>query len=155
VNLLEKFGWSFDINPNYTQMDIIREWVPRISSGVPMILDHCGKPGIMQGAIAQYRADVRDLARYPNMVIKLSDLPPYAGPDWTEADLRPYIEATLDAFGPDRTIYAGDYPILLQSTTMQGWVDILDRAFADLGLTEADTRKIYRDNAMRFYRLDL
>ncbi|MEQ1770838.1 MAG: amidohydrolase family protein [Devosia sp.] len=155
VNLLEKFGWSFDINPNYTQMDIIREWVPKVSSGVPMILDHCGKPGIKQGAIEQYRADVKDLARYPNMVIKLSDLPPYAGPEWTEADLRPYIEATLDTFGPERTIYAGDYPILLQSTTMQGWVDILDRAFADLGLTEAETRKIYRDNAIRFYRLDL
>src|SRR5215471_2252706 len=75
VNLLEKFGWSFDINPNHTQMDFIREWVPRISSGVPMILDHCGKPGIKQGAIAQYREDVKDLARYPNMWIKLSDLP--------------------------------------------------------------------------------
>src|SRR5215472_9420258 len=83
VNLLEKFGWSFDINPNHTQMDFIREWVPRISSGVPMILDHCGKPGIKQGAIAQYREDVKDLARYPNMWIKLSDLPPYAGPNWT------------------------------------------------------------------------
>ena len=111
VNLLENFGWSFDINPNYTQMDIIREFVPRISRGVPMILDHCGKPGIKQGAIEQYRDDVRDLARYPNMWVKLSDLPPYAGPDWTEADLRPYIEATLEAFGPGRTIYAGDYPI--------------------------------------------
>jgi L-fuconolactonase len=155
VNLLEKFGWSFDINPNYTQMDIIREWVPRISSGVPMILDHCGKPGIRQGAIEQFRDDVRDLARYPNMWIKLSDLPPYAGPNWTRADLRPYIEATLDAFGPDRTIYAGDYPILLQSTTLPDWVDILDEAFVDLGLSEADTRKIYRDNAIRFYKLKL
>jgi len=53
VNLLEKFGWSFDINPNYTQMDIIREFVPQISRGVPMILDHCGKPGIKPGAIEQ------------------------------------------------------------------------------------------------------
>src|SRR5262249_42649492 len=118
VNLLERFGWSFDINPNHTQMDFIREWVPRISSGVPMILDHCGKPGIKQGAIAQYREDVKNLARYPNMWIKLSDLPPYAGPNWTEADLRPYIEATLETFGPERTIYAGDYPILLQATNM-------------------------------------
>ena len=155
VNLLEKFDWSFDINPNYTQMDIIREFVPRVSRGVPMILDHCGKPGIMQGAIAQYRADVKDLARYPNMYVKLSDLPPYAGPNWTREDLRPYIEATIDAFGVDRTIYAGDYPILLQSTTMTEWVDILDEAFADMGLTAAETRKIYRDNAIRFYRLDL
>lgn len=155
VNLLESFGWSFDINPNYTQMDIIREFVPRISRGVPMILDHCGKPGIKQGAIEQYRRDVADLARHPNMWVKLSDLPPYAGPDWTEADLRPYIEATLDAFGPGRTIYAGDYPILLQSTTMTQWVEILDRAFADLGLTESETRAIYRDNAVTFYRLGL
>lgn len=155
VNLLEKFGWTFDINPNYTQMDIIREFVPRISSDVPMILDHCGKPGIKQGAIEQYRSDVRDLARYPNMWVKLSDLPPYAGPGWTEAGLRPYIEATLDAFGPERTIYAGDYPILLQATNLTEWVAILDRAFADLGLTEAETRAIYRDNANRFYRLGL
>jgi len=155
VNLLETFGWTFDINPNYTQMDIIREWVPKISSGVPMILDHCGKPGIKQGAIAQFREDMADLARYPNMWIKLSDLPPYAGPNWTRADLRPYIEATLDAFGPERTIYAGDYPILLQSTNLTEWVDVLDEAFADLGLTEAETRRIYRDNAIDFYRLDL
>jgi L-fuconolactonase len=155
VNLLEKFGWSFDINPNHTQMDIIREFVPRVSAGVPMILDHCGKPGIAQGAIAQYRDDVKDLARYPNLWIKLSDLPPYAGPNWTPADLRPYIEATLDAFGPERTIYAGDYPILLQSTTLTQWVELLDDAFADLGLSEAETRKIYRDNANAFYRLGL
>jgi L-fuconolactonase len=155
VNLLETFGWSFDINPNYTQMDIIREFVPRISRGVPMILDHCGKPGIKQGAIEQYREDIRDLARYPNMWIKLSDLPACAAPNWTAADLRPFIEATLDAFGPDRIIYAGDYPILLQATTMTQWVEVLDAAFADLGLSATETRKIYRDNANRFYRLGL
>jgi len=153
--LLEKFGWSFDINPNYTQMDIIREWVPKISSAVPLILDHCGKPGIRQGALAQFRDDLRDLARYPNMWVKLSDLPPYAGPNWTREQLFPYIAAAIDIFGPERTIYAGDYPILLQSTTLPEWVDVLDEAFAKLGLSEAETRMIYRDNAIRFYRLDL
>ena len=155
VNLLERFGWSFDINPNYTQMDIIREFVPQVSSGVPLILDHCGKPGIAQGAIAQFRDDMADLARYSNMYVKLSDLPPYAGPGWQEADIRPYIEATLEAFGPERTIYAGDYPILLQATTLPDWAALLDRAFADLGLSESDIRAIYRDNANRFYRLGL
>ena len=75
--------------------------------------------------------------------------------NWTEADLRPYIAATLDTFGPDRTLYGGDYPILLQATTMSEWVEVLDRAFADLGLSETETRKIYRDNANRFYGLGL
>jgi L-fuconolactonase len=136
-------------------MDIVREFVPRVTS-VPLILDHCGKPGIAEGAIDQYRDDVRDLARHPNLWIKLSDLPVEADhPNWTEADLRPYIGATLEAFGPDRTIFAGDYPICLQATTMTEWVSVLDRAFADLGLSEAETRAIYRDNANRFYRLGL
>ena len=155
VNLLEKFGWSFDINPNYTQMGFIREWVPKISSGVPMILDHCGKPGIRQGALAQFREDLRDLARYPNVWVKLSDLPPYAGPNWTRDQLFPYIAATIDIFGPERTIYAGDYPILLQSTNLTEWVEVLDEAFGKLGLSAAETRMIYRDNAVKFYRLDL
>jgi L-fuconolactonase len=153
VNLLDKFGWHFEINVNHTQMDIVHEFVPRV--GTTMILDHCGKPGIKEGAIDQFRSDVKSLARHKNLWIKLSDLPIEASDNWTEADLRPYIAATLDAFGPERTIFAGDYPICLAATTMTQWVDLLDRAFADLGLSEAETRAIYRDNANRFYRLGL
>ena len=153
VNTLEKFGYHFEINVNHTQMDIVRAFVKRIPN-VPMILDHCGKPGIIEGAIGQYRADVVELARHPNLWIKLSDLPVEADhANWTEDDLRPYIDATLESFGPDRTIYAGDYPVCLQATTLPRWVEVLDRALA--GLCETDLRKIYRDNANDFYRLGL
>ena len=155
VNLLGKFGWHFEINVNYTQMDIVREFVLLVPE-VPLILDHCGKPGIKAGAIEQFRDDVEFLAQRKNLWIKLSDLPAAADVDhWTEADLRPFIAVTLDAFGPGRILYGGDYPILLQATTMTEWVDVLDRAFADLGLSAAETRAIYRDNANAFYRLGL
>ena len=40
-------------------------------------------------------------------------------------------------------------------TNLTQWVQVLDNAFADLGLSETETRKIYRDNAIAFYRLDL
>lgn len=153
VNTLEKFGLHFEINVNHTQMDIVREFVKRIPN-VPMILDHCGKPGIAEGALAQFRDDLAELARHPNLSIKLSDLPVEADHrNWTEADLRPYIDATLESFGVERTIYGGDYPICLQATTMEGWVSVLDRALE--GLSETELRKIYRDNANRFYRLGL
>jgi L-fuconolactonase len=99
---------------------------------------------------------VRELARRPNLWIKLSDLPVEADfESWTDEDIRPYIEATLDAFGPSRTIFAGDWPICLQATTMTGWVDLLDRAFADIGLSDTEKRAIYRNNANSFYRLGL
>ncbi len=155
VNLLERFGLHFEINVNHTQMDIVREFVKRIPR-VPMILDHCGKPGIAEGAILQYREDVAELSRHPNLWIKLSDLPVEADHTrWTEADLAPYIAATIENFGVDRIIYAGDYPVCLQATTLPRWVEVLDHAFSSLGLSEDDTRKIYRDNADRFYRLGL
>lgn len=153
VNLLEKFGFHFEINVNHTQMDIVREFVQHIPN-VPMILDHCGKPGIKEGAIEQYRRDVSELAQHPNLHIKLSDLPVEADHDnWHENEIRPYIEATIDAFGFARTIYASDYPILLQATTMEQWVALLDRAFA--GVPVADLKRFYRDNANAFYRLGL
>ena len=155
VNLLAKFGWHFEINVHHHQMDIVREFVMRVPE-VPLILDHCGKPGIKEGAIDQFRGDVAFLAKRPNVWIKLSDLVVEADlTRWTDADLRPYIAATLEAFGPDRTIYAGDYPILLQAATMTEWVGVLDRAFADLGLSDHECRAIYRNNANRFYRLGL
>ena len=153
VNLLEKFNWHFEINVNYTQMDIIREFVKHIPN-VHMILDHCGKPGIKQGAIDQYREDIRELAQHPNLWIKLSDLPAYADPEhWTDDDLRPYIDATFETFGFDRTLFAGDWPICLQATSLTRWVDTLDRALANEA--QSDVRKFYRDNANQFYRLGL
>lgn len=153
VNLLEKFGYHFEINVNHTQMDIVREFVKHIPN-VPMILDHCGKPGIQEGEIEQYRSDVKELAQHPNLWIKLSDLPVEADhQSWTDTDLRPYIDATIETFGFDRTIYAGDYPVCLQATTLTRWVDVLDRAFA--GSSQLELRKFYRDNANAFYRLGL
>lgn len=153
VNLLADFGYHFEINVNHTQMDIVREFVRHIPN-VPMILDHCGKPGIAEGAIDQYREDVKELSQHPNLWIKLSDLPVEADhKTWTPADLQPFIDATIDSFGFERTIYAGDYPICLQATTLPRWVDVLDHAL--IGASDRELRMFYRDNANDFYRLGL
>jgi predicted TIM-barrel fold metal-dependent hydrolase len=153
VNTLGRFNMHFEINVNHTQMDIVLEFVKHVPE-VPMILDHCGKPGIAEGALDQYRHQIAELAKHQNVVCKLSDLPVEADhANWTDADLRPYIDATVEAFGVDRIIYAGDWPVCLQATSIERWVGVLDRALA--GLSEADRRKFYRDNANRFYRLGL
>ena len=154
VNLLTKFDWHFEINVNFRQMDIVHEFAARVPD-VPLILDHCGKPGIAQGALEQFRADMAALALRPNTSIKLSGLPGYAAADWTEEDLRPYIAATLDTFGPTRTMFGSDWPIISTACTLPRWIAVLDRAFADLGLSQPESRAIWRDNANAFYRLGL
>jgi len=153
VNLLGRFGLHFEINVNHTQMDLVLDFVKHVPE-VPMILDHCGKPGIKEGAIDQYRRQIAELARAPNVVCKLSDLPVEADwENWTDADLRPFVDATVEAFGTDRLIFAADWPVCLQAASIPRNVAVLDRALA--GLSESDRRKIFRDNANRFYRLGL
>jgi L-fuconolactonase len=153
VNRLAKFGYHFEINVNHTQMDIVKDFVKMVPE-VRMILDHCGKPGIVEGAIEQYQNDVAELSKHPNLWIKLSDLPVEADHNsWTEDDLRPYIDATFESFGFDRTIYAGDYPICLQATTLPRWVEVLDAALS--GCSHEELWNFYRENANKFYNLGL
>ena len=153
VNRLAKFGYHFEINVNHTQMDIVKDFVKMVPE-VRMILDHCGKPGIAEGAIEQYQNDIAELSKHPNLWIKLSDLPVEADHNsWTEDDLRPYIDATIESFGFDRTIYAGDYPICLQATTLPRWVEVLDEALS--GCSQEELWKFYRENANQFYNLGL
>lgn len=72
-------------------MDIDREIVKRVPC-TRMILDHCGKLGIAEGAIEQYRDDAAELSRHPNLWIRLSDPP-------AEADVRVGVP-TSDVAGP-------------------------------------------------------
>jgi L-fuconolactonase len=153
VRLLKRFGLHFELNVNYMQMDAALEFVGRVPD-VPIVLDHCGKPGIKGGHTDTFRRQIRAFAAHSNVVCKLSDLPVEANwSSWTEEQLRPFIDATIDAFGTERVMYGGDWPVCLQATSLQRWVDVVDRALA--GLSESESRMIYRDNANRIYRLGL
>lgn len=153
VRLLRRFGLHFEINVNYRQMDKVLAFTAQVPD-VPMILDHCGKPGIREGFVDLYRRHIGELARRPNVVCKLSDLPVEADwASWTDAEIRPFIDATLEAFGVERIIYAADWPVCLQAASIEPGVELLDQALA--GLTRAERRKIFRDNANAFYRLGL
>jgi len=153
VRLLRKFDLHFEITVNYTQMDC----VPRLVRAVPevaMVLDHCGKPGIRQGQLAAFQRHVSELARYPNVFCKLSGLATDADhATWTDAQLLPYLDAALQAFGPDRLLYGSDWPVCLQATSHQRWINVLKGALA--GCTREERRKILRDNANALYRLGL
>jgi L-fuconolactonase len=153
VRLLDEFGLHFEMTVDYTQMDLVIEFVKHVPS-VPLILDHCGKPGVRGAHIDTFRRHIAELARFPNVVCKLSGLATEADPvRWTIEDLSPFIEETVGAFGVTRVLYGGDWPVCLQATSLRRWVDVVDRALA--GLSQADLRSIYRDNANRFYRLGL
>jgi L-fuconolactonase len=153
VKLIGEMGMSFDVNIHHSQAHKAARMVAQVPDTV-MVLDHCGKPGIKEGEIDEWRRNIRAMAANPNLCCKLSDLPVEADHDnWTEDDLKPYIDEVVETFGWNRLIYAGDWPVCTQATTLSRWVDLLDRHFA--GVAETDLRKFYRGNANRVYRLGL
>jgi predicted TIM-barrel fold metal-dependent hydrolase len=153
VKLLAPLGLSFEMTVNYRHMDSVVRFADQVSE-VPWILDHCGKPAIREGRLEPWRAQLRSLASHPNVMCKLSGLLVEAEHHrWKPAQLEPYVEAAVKAFGFDRVVYGGDWPVCLQAGTLSDWIGVLDRCFAGVALL--DLKRLYRDNANDFYRLNL
>jgi L-fuconolactonase len=70
---------------------------------------------------------------------------------WTRGQIRPYIEHAIDTFGFDRIMFGGDWHVLELAGTYPDWVNIVDDITRSVG--EENRRKLFRDNAISFYRL--
>lgn len=153
VRLLTRYKLHFEITVNYTQMDAVIDFVRTVPE-VPMVLDHCGKPGIRHDEIDLFRRHARELARHSNIQCKLSGLATEAAEGrWTEAQLLPYIDSAVEAFGPDRLLYGSDWPVCLQAISPARWVNVLERALQRCSPHER--QQIFHSNANRLYRLGL
>lgn len=151
VRLLPKYGLTFDLCINHTQLANTIALV-RQCPQVTFVLDHIAKPDIKAGRLDPWRAELRELAELPNVWCKLSGLVTEADhARWTPADLRPYIDHTIACFGFDRVMFGGDWPVAAQATDYPRWVDTLDAAVA--GASVDEVRKLYVTNAERFYRV--
>jgi L-fuconolactonase len=151
VRRLKQFGLSFDICIDHRQMANTVAFARQVPD-VPMILDHIGKPDIKGHVLEPWCTHLRELAALPHVVCKVSGMvteADHAG--WTPDDLRPFLDAVIDEFGFDRLIYGGDWPVVRVAAEYPRWVQSLDGLLAGVG--ESDLRKLYRDNARRFYRL--
>jgi L-fuconolactonase len=151
VRLLPKYDLSFDICIFHHQLPNSLEMVRRCP-GVAFVLDHIAKPGIKAGLTDPWRAQIRQMAALPNVVCKLSGLTTEADHrNWTREQLRPYIDHVMECFGPDRIMYGGDWPVSELAGAYLRWLETLDWATAHF--SPAEKRKLFRDNAIKAYRL--
>jgi L-fuconolactonase len=71
--------------------------------------------------------------------------------NWTRDDLRPYFDHVIECFGFDRVVYGGDWFVASLATTYPRFVETLDWAVA--GCSDEELKKLYRDNAQKFYQI--
>ncbi|MCL4858747.1 MAG: amidohydrolase family protein [Caldilineaceae bacterium] len=151
VQSLPDYGFSFDICISHIQLANTIKLVAQCPN-VQFILDHIGKPGIKNHLLDPWRDEMRALAAHPNVWCKVSGLVTEADhQQWTRDDLKPYIDHVIDCFGFERVMYGGDWPVAYQATDYPRWVETLQWAVS--GCSDAELRKLFRDNAIAFYRL--
>ena len=151
VQLLPEFDMTFDICINHRQMENAIRLVDRCPN-VTFILDHIGKPDIKSKLMDPWRDHVKRLSAFPNMWCKISGLVTEADHErWTQEQLKPYVDHVIECFGFEKVMYGGDWPVAYQAAEYPRWVETLDWAIS--GSTEDDARKLFRENAIAFYRL--
>jgi L-fuconolactonase len=151
VQILPEYGFSFDICIDHRHLANAIKMVGRCPE-TSFILDHIGKPQIKEQVLDPWRAQIKELASFPNVMCKVSGVVTEADhQNWTIEDLRPYVDHVVEVFGEDRIVFGGDWPVAFQASSYPRWVDTLDRLTVDL--SAAAKRKLWAENATRFYRL--
>lgn len=101
------------------------------------MLDHLAKPPVKENRLEPWRQNLRELARRENVYCKVSGLVTEADFEaWTEAQLQPYLETVLEAFGPARLMFGKDWPVCLVVCSYRRWFDIICRFAALLSSEE-------------------
>ncbi|MEJ5996555.1 amidohydrolase family protein [Pedobacter sp. Du54] len=120
-----------------------------------MVFDHLNQPPIAQKEkFGRWGQLMQEAACHKKFYAKISGLGTSSGnfTDWTNDDLKPYVNFALENFGIDHCFCGGDWPVALLAgsyvKTWQAYQDILGSL-----LNEADQKQVLSTNASLFYNL--
>lgn len=117
------------------------------------ILDHCGNAPVLDAKkMEDWKKAIAAVAAKKNVVCKVSGIPAHAKKgEWTVETFAPAVNHTIEVFGWDRVMFGGDWPVCTLSMTYKQWVETLKEIVKDK--TEAQQKKLFHDNAVKFYGL--
>jgi predicted TIM-barrel fold metal-dependent hydrolase len=143
-------GLPFDLNFLSRQLVPIGVPLLRACPDQPFILDHCGVPDVAGGDWAVWKAGIDAVAAFPNVVVKLSGITTYCAPGTASVPLvRPYVDHLLEAFGPQRMLWGGDWPVVNLGAGLPEWIRMTGELLA--GLSEDERAAIGSGTAKRVY----
>jgi len=150
--LLAKYGLSFDLQCYAGQMAGLAPLIAR-HPDVPVIINHLGMPVTSdREGVTRWRWGLRTLAALPHVAVKLSGLG-FIYRDWTLERVRPFLEETVELFGPDRCMFASDTPTDKLFAPFDRYLEAY-HAFA-AQFSGDERRDMFGRNANRIYRLGL
>ena len=122
---LAELGMFAQFQVEHDQLLVFKPWIEAIP--VRVLVDHCGRPTPEAGLAQPGFAALLDLAGNGRVHVKLSGYAKFSRRPWPFPDADEYVTALLAAFGPDRCMWASDWPFL-RSAERQDYGPLLDLA---------------------------
>jgi L-fuconolactonase len=114
-----------------------------------IVVDHAAKPIIAEKMPEQWVRDLAELAKSPNVYCKISGLITEANNDWSFRDIGPYVDLLLHLFGPERTMWGSDWPVILLRGSYECWYEFVWSRTSVLG--EAALAAVFGGTAAKVY----
>ncbi|OFI38874.1 amidohydrolase [Arthrobacter sp. SW1] len=154
LRLLAARGLPFDVPDAFPRHLGAAVRMAREIPGLTVVLDHLGKPPLGDGTgsepMARWRAEFRALAELPGTAAKLSGLH-LPGVPYTAEALRPLWDEALEAFGPERLMIGGDWPVSSLGAPYSETLAVLLELLSEL--SDAERQQILEGTAVRVYGL--
>ncbi|MDB5319544.1 MAG: Amidohydrolase [Phycisphaerales bacterium] len=163
IRLLGTLNLSFDLCMRPRELaDGLK--LSQLAPDTHFVIDHCGNADprafltdINGKAPAHdadaWRRDMDALGKRPNVICKISGVVARAPEKWSAEDLAPIVNHCLDAFGPDKVVFGGDWPVCLVRAPLATWIDTLRQIVA--ARPEAEQEKLWSANARKFYAVEV
>lgn len=107
---LSRFNLSFDLQTPWWHLKDVPE-MAKGSEDVQIILNHAGLPSDRTAdGLSAWRQALERFAELPQALVKISGIG-IAGRPWSLEDNRDIIRTVIDIFGPERTMFASNFPV--------------------------------------------
>jgi predicted TIM-barrel fold metal-dependent hydrolase len=149
--LLAKHGLSFDLQAYPSQFETCAA-LASAHPDTPVIVNHAGMPTDRDEAgFKAWRDGLALLAERPNVSCKISGLA-MVDRTWTTDSLRPFVLWVIDTFGPERCMFASNFPVERPHGSFGDFYAAYDAITADF--SEAERSQLFAETARRIYRLN-
>lgn len=151
ISKLQQYYFTYDILIFPHQLQSALQLVKQFPEQ-RFVIDHLAKPCIKAKEITQWETDIKLLSAHENVYCKISGMITEADwKHWSEADLKPYLDIVVNAFGINRIMYGSDWPVCLVAASYKKWIDTLSAYF--YSYSKEEQSKFFGLNAQQFYHL--
>lgn len=151
ISKLEKYNFTYDILIFPKHFQNAEKLVAKFPKQ-KFVIDHLAKPDFKQNDFSVWEKGIRAIAKHPNVMCKVSGIVTEADwKNWKYEDFVFCLDILFDAFGINRLMYGSDWPLCLLAASYSGCMNIIEKYMSNY--SEVDKRKVFGENAVRFYGL--